>query len=96
MPPPLPALPLFVFSTTFYPLSTYPGALRVVVRCTPLYHGIELIRGLVTGEVGWSLLVLPSAQSWPATRADMPGRAAGSAHSAGRRRGRAAATLDRS
>jgi lipooligosaccharide transport system permease protein len=49
-------LPLFLFSTTFYPLSTYPGPLQVVVQCTPLYHGIELVRGLVTGDVGWSLL----------------------------------------
>jgi lipooligosaccharide transport system permease protein len=49
-------LPLFLFSTTFYPLSTYPAPLQVVVQCTPLYHGIELIRGLVTGDVGWSLL----------------------------------------
>jgi lipooligosaccharide transport system permease protein len=52
----LAVLPLFLFSTTFYPLSTYPEPLQVVVRCTPLYHGIELVRGLVTGEVGWSLL----------------------------------------
>lgn len=49
-------LPLFLFSTTFYPLSVYPGWLQTVVQCTPLYHGIELIRGLVTGDVGWSLL----------------------------------------
>ena len=49
-------LPLFLFSTTVYPLSTYPAPLQVVVQCTPLHHGIELIRGLVTGEVGWSLL----------------------------------------
>jgi lipooligosaccharide transport system permease protein len=49
-------LPLFLFSTTFYPLSTYPAPLQVVVQCTPLYHGIELIRGLVTSDVGWSLL----------------------------------------
>ncbi len=49
-------LPLFLFSTTFYPLSTYPEPLQVVVQCTPLYHGIELIRGLVVGDVGWSLL----------------------------------------
>ncbi len=49
-------LPLFLFSTTFYPLSVYPGWLQAVVRCTPLYHGIELIRGLVTGDVGWSLV----------------------------------------
>jgi lipooligosaccharide transport system permease protein len=52
----LAVLPMFLFSTTFYPLSTYPEALRWVVRCTPLYHGIELVRGLVTGDVGWSLL----------------------------------------
>jgi lipooligosaccharide transport system permease protein len=52
----LAVLPLFLFSTTFYPLSTYPGPLQVVVQCTPLYHGIELIRRLVTGDVGWSLL----------------------------------------
>ena len=52
----LAVLPLFLFSTTFYPLSTYPRPLQVVVECTPLYHGIELVRRLVTGEVGWSLL----------------------------------------
>ena len=52
----LAVLPLFLFSTTFYPLSTYPGPLQVVVQCTPLYHGIELVRRLVTGDVGWSLL----------------------------------------
>ena len=49
-------MPLFLFSTTFYPLSLYPDWLEPVVRCTPLYHGIELVRGLVTGDVGWSLL----------------------------------------
>ena len=52
----LAVLPMFLFSTTFYPLSTYPEGLQWVVRCTPLYHGIELVRGLVTGQVGWSLL----------------------------------------
>ena len=52
----LAVLPLFLFSTTFYPLSTYPPPLQVVVQCTPLYHGIELVRSLVTGDVGWSLL----------------------------------------
>jgi len=49
-------LPLFLFSTTFYPLSVYPRPLQIVVECTPLFHGIELLRGLVTGAVGWSLL----------------------------------------
>jgi lipooligosaccharide transport system permease protein len=49
-------LPLFLFSTTFYPLSTYPEAIQWVVRVTPLYHGVELMRGLVLGHVGWDLL----------------------------------------
>jgi lipooligosaccharide transport system permease protein len=49
-------LPLFLFSTTFYPLSVYPRPLQVLVECTPLYHGIELVRSLVTGVLGWPLL----------------------------------------
>ena len=49
-------MPLFLFSTTFYPLSAYPGPLQVVVEWTPLYHGIELIRGFVTGSVHWGLV----------------------------------------
>lgn len=46
-------LPLFLFSTTFYPLSTYPRWLQVVVECTPLYHGVVLERSLTLGVVGW-------------------------------------------
>jgi lipooligosaccharide transport system permease protein len=46
-------LPMFLFSATFYPLSVYPGWLQVVVRCTPLYNAISLIRGLMLGAVGW-------------------------------------------
>jgi lipooligosaccharide transport system permease protein len=50
-------LPMFLFSTTFYPLDVYPAGLRVVVQLTPLYHGIELLRALTTGiGVGWGLL----------------------------------------
>ncbi|HEY5335652.1 MAG TPA: ABC transporter permease [Mycobacteriales bacterium] len=49
-------LPLFLFSATFYPLSTYPGALQAVVRVTPLYQGVATLRSLVTGDVGWSIL----------------------------------------
>jgi lipooligosaccharide transport system permease protein len=46
-------LPMFLFSATFYPLSVYPGWLQSVVRCTPLYNAISLIRGLMLGVVGW-------------------------------------------
>ncbi len=50
-------LPLFLFSATFYPLSTYSPALRVVVRLTPLYRGVDLLRGLAFGAVGVSTVV---------------------------------------
>ena len=50
-------LPLFLFSGTFYPLTTYPEPIRLLVELTPLYHGVELIRGLTTGAVGPGLLV---------------------------------------
>jgi lipooligosaccharide transport system permease protein len=42
-------LPMFLFSATFYPISVYPEVLEWVVRCLPLYHGIELVRSLATG-----------------------------------------------
>ena len=45
-------LPMFLFSTTFYPLSIYPVAVQWIVRFSPLYHAIELIRSLTLGTVG--------------------------------------------
>ena len=45
-------LPMFLFSATFFPLSTYPDWLELVVQVTPLYHGVELLRALTTGTVG--------------------------------------------
>ncbi len=50
-------LPMFLFSATFYPLSTYPGAVQWIVRITPLYQGVDLLRSLTLGAVGWRLLV---------------------------------------
>lgn len=50
-------LPMFLFSTTFFPLSTYPGAMQVVVQATPLYHGVTLMRELMLGQVGAGMLV---------------------------------------
>ncbi|HWC81414.1 MAG TPA: ABC transporter permease [Pseudonocardiaceae bacterium] len=49
-------LPMFFFSTTFYPITVYPGWLRKVVECLPLYHGVALLRELATGYVGWGAL----------------------------------------
>jgi lipooligosaccharide transport system permease protein len=45
--------PLFLLSTTFFPLSVYPGWARPVVAATPLFHGVSLVRHLTTGAVGW-------------------------------------------
>ena len=50
-------LPLFLFSATFYPISTYPDGLRLIVQLTPLYHGVDLIRSLSLGIVSPALLI---------------------------------------
>jgi lipooligosaccharide transport system permease protein len=52
----LAVLPLFLFSGTFYGLDVYPRWLQLVVECLPLHHGIELLRSLNAGYVGWALL----------------------------------------
>jgi lipooligosaccharide transport system permease protein len=44
-------LPLFLFSATFYPIETYPPVLQVIVRLTPLYQGVDLIRSLTVGYI---------------------------------------------
>jgi lipooligosaccharide transport system permease protein len=49
-------MPMFLFSTTFFPLGVYPPALRFVVECFPLYHAIEIMRGLTAGLVDLSIL----------------------------------------
>jgi lipooligosaccharide transport system permease protein len=50
-------LPMFLFSATFFPITTYPEAIQWVVRFSPLYHAIELMRALTLGTVGWAQLV---------------------------------------
>ncbi|MGQ0838081.1 ABC transporter permease [Actinokineospora sp.] len=44
-------MPMFLFSTTFFPLTVYPEPLQFAVKCFPLYHAIEIMRGLSTGYV---------------------------------------------
>ena len=52
----LASMPLFLFSTTFYPLGLYPRGLQIVVEITPLYQSVTLLRGLTLGIVGPGLL----------------------------------------
>lgn len=48
-------LPLFLLSTTFYPLDVYPEAVRPLVLLSPLYHGVELVRAATLGVADWSI-----------------------------------------
>lgn len=50
-------IPMFLFSATFYPVETYPAAIRWLVEITPLYQGVVLERAFTTGTVSWSLLL---------------------------------------
>lgn len=47
---------LFLFSGTFSPVRDYPAVMEVVIQVTPLYHAVELVRGLCHGMVGFGLL----------------------------------------
>jgi lipooligosaccharide transport system permease protein len=49
-------LPMFLFSATFYPLTVYPVAIQWVVMALPLWHGVELVRGLTTGALSGAML----------------------------------------
>jgi lipooligosaccharide transport system permease protein len=44
-------LPMFLFSGTFFPISTLPTPLEVLAWLTPLWHGVTLARDLTTGEL---------------------------------------------
>jgi len=50
-------LPMFLFSATFFPITTYPHAIQWVVRFSPLYNAIALLRALNFGTLGWAQLV---------------------------------------
>ena len=49
-------LPMFLFSATFYPITVYPEAVQAIVMALPLWHGVELIRGLTTGALSVAML----------------------------------------
>ena len=50
-------VPMFLFSATFFPISVYPPAIQWVVRFSPLYHAIVLIRSMTLGSVGPTNLI---------------------------------------
>ena len=45
------AVPLMLFSGTFFPISQLPGWIRPLAYATPLWHGVALCRALSLGTV---------------------------------------------
>ena len=63
--------PMFLFSGTFFPITVYPLPIQVFMELTPLYHSINLVRGLTIGALSvnqlWDLaylLVFFAAMMW--------------------------------
>jgi lipooligosaccharide transport system permease protein len=60
-------IPSFLFSATFFPLSSYPRALAFVVRLTPLYQGVAFERSACLGHLNWVMVahaVYLTAMGW--------------------------------
>jgi lipooligosaccharide transport system permease protein len=68
--------PLFLFSGTFFPLSQLPDQVEWLPWLTPLFHGVELVRGSVLGTLDLAtaplhlgyLLVMFGVGAWLAER----------------------------
>ncbi|MDP9443363.1 MAG: ABC transporter permease [Actinomycetota bacterium] len=53
-------IPMFLFSGAFFPVQQLPDVMEWLAYLTPLWHGVELTRGLVLGAVdpGWAAVHL--------------------------------------
>jgi lipooligosaccharide transport system permease protein len=49
-------LPMFLFSATFYPITVYPGWIQGLIKALPLWHAVELVRGLTLRVLDGSML----------------------------------------
>lgn len=49
-------LPMFLFSGAFFPLDNYPWLLQQLVHALPLWQGIALLRGCMSGMLDLALL----------------------------------------
>lgn len=47
---------MFLFSATLYPIDIYPQWIQGVIMALPLWHGVELVRGLTTGMLSAGML----------------------------------------
>ena len=49
-------MPLFLFSGTFFSIDIFPPLIQQLVRISPLYHGVELLRGLSLGVLDVTMI----------------------------------------
>lgn len=50
-------LPMFLFSGTFYPVSVFPQWIQTIVNALPLAQAVNLVRGLMLGNVSTDLII---------------------------------------
>lgn len=50
-------LPMFLFSGTFYPVSVFPQWIQSIVNALPLAQAVNLVRGLMLGNVSTDLII---------------------------------------
>jgi len=48
--------PMFLFSGIFVPVTRFPEPVQWIIRATPLYHGVGLLRQLTTGSVSADII----------------------------------------
>jgi len=53
--------PLFLFSGVFFPVSRLPVSLQKLAAFTPLFHGVELTRGLALQTLTWPAALVHTA-----------------------------------
>ena len=44
-------MPMFLFSGIFVPITQFPEAVRWIMRATPLYHAVSMLRQITTGSI---------------------------------------------
>jgi lipooligosaccharide transport system permease protein len=50
--------PLFMFSGVFFPVDRLPLPVRWIAQVSPLYHGVQLVRGLTLGQLDPSVATI--------------------------------------
>ena len=50
-------MPMFLFSGIFVPITQFPDPVQWIVRATPLYHAVGMLRQLTTGSVNMTIVL---------------------------------------